>query len=80
MIGNLPKFGLALASVFYDIIFFIQHFVLYGDKGDGVLAKRNSLKNNSDSKDQLCVSSSYSSYDSTSSIGNGNVIMINSKE
>ncbi|XP_027206053.1 cystinosin homolog [Dermatophagoides pteronyssinus] len=29
LLGNLPKFGLGLASVLYDLIFLFQHYILY---------------------------------------------------
>ncbi|OTF76810.1 hypothetical protein BLA29_005436 [Euroglyphus maynei] len=29
LLGNLPKFGLGLASVIYDIIFLSQHYICY---------------------------------------------------
>ncbi|UXI18252.1 acetylcholinesterase 3 AChE3 [Sarcoptes scabiei] len=43
LLGNLPKFGLGLASVTYDLIFLLQHYVLYGDsleKNEETLGKQ----------------------------------------
>jgi cystinosin len=34
--GNPLKFGLANISIFFDVIFILQHFVLYRHNGDGV--------------------------------------------
>jgi cystinosin len=34
VVGNPIKLGLGLVSVFYDIIYMIQHFILYTDRGD----------------------------------------------
>ncbi|XP_046915529.2 cystinosin homolog [Dermatophagoides farinae] len=44
LLGNLPKFGLGLASVVYDLIFLIQHYILY----------RNSTPSSSDSSLEKC--------------------------
>jgi len=34
LIGNKPKLLLAIESIFFDILFIVQHFCLYGPEGD----------------------------------------------
>lgn len=41
--GNLPKLGLAIASMFYDVIFLLQEFVFYPNSGK--VKPRHSLAN-----------------------------------
>eukprot|EP00008_Paramoeba_atlantica_P007688 CAMPEP_0201485642 /NCGR_PEP_ID=MMETSP0151_2-20130828/9741_1 /ASSEMBLY_ACC=CAM_ASM_000257 /TAXON_ID=200890 /ORGANISM="Paramoeba atlantica, Strain 621/1 / CCAP 1560/9" /LENGTH=122 /DNA_ID=CAMNT_0047869875 /DNA_START=676 /DNA_END=1044 /DNA_ORIENTATION=+ len=36
-LGDPVKFGLSLFSIFFDIIFMIQHYILYPDKKDKYL-------------------------------------------
>jgi hypothetical protein len=32
--GDIAKLGLGLLSIFFDVIFFVQHFVMYTDRQD----------------------------------------------
>ena len=79
LVGNLPKLGLSIASILYDIIFLLQEFVFYPDSNNSVksskdingtnnLSRRSTLKKEAgDSRDQLCsVNSSISSLDQSS--------------
>lgn len=34
MIGNPVKFGLSFVSMFFDVLFMYQHYVLYPDRED----------------------------------------------
>lgn len=76
MLGNLPKLGLSIASILYDIIFLLQHFVFYPESShkspeksttgstsptkDINLSRRSTLKEAGDSQDALCSMSSSS--------------------
>merc|ERR1719163_1697127 len=36
--GNVPKLILALESIIFDVIFMVQHYCLFGDRGRAVLS------------------------------------------
>lgn len=49
--GNFTKFGLGLISMLFDIVFFVQHYVLYrADRQASLMnSSRENLENSSDS-------------------------------
>eukprot|EP00042_Codosiga_hollandica_P042059 m.380582 g.380582 ORF g.380582 m.380582 type:complete len:61 (-) comp56234_c0_seq1:170-352(-) len=46
--GDVAKFVLGLMSMIFDVIFFIQHFILYTDRYDPTLEKKYEALNNVD--------------------------------
>lgn len=42
--GNLTKFGLGMASILFDLLFILQHFVLYKQRGSRLITTTNSLE------------------------------------
>ena len=40
MFGNIPKFGLGVESIVFDLLFMFQHYILYRDRHDPALDKQ----------------------------------------
>lgn len=41
--GNFTKFGLGLISIFFDIIFIVQHYILYKDVAPSITTEDDSI-------------------------------------
>lgn len=41
--GNFTKFGLGVISIFFDIIFIVQHYILYKDAAPPIMTEDDSI-------------------------------------
>ena len=48
--GNMGKFGLGLVSILFDVVFMLQHYVLYPHREEPILESQRRLSNYGSSK------------------------------